>query len=392
MTALDFLQTRLDELRERGLFRVDDGGQAREQARSSAQRLGVPFIDASSNDYLNYTEHPPDVSRETPFRGSDRQRAFGAGASRLIHGTRAEHTTLESELAEWMSLEAALLFSSGYAANVGVISALAQPGDIVISDALNHASIIDGCRLSRADIRITPHLDCRAIEATLDEHQGKGTVWVITETYFSMDGDSPDLVRIRALCTKHQAVMIVDEAHALGVFGPGGAGLCTGLHVKPDVVIGTFGKALGAQGAFVATSRLGRDWLWNRARSFVYSTATSPLLTSCVSNNLRQLRADDVRRERLASNVSWLRSELGRRGVPVLQRSHGPILPIVLGDPQRALRAAACLGESGVLAQAIRPPTVPEGSARIRLTIHAGLDAQQLQRLACAVIDVCKQS
>jgi 8-amino-7-oxononanoate synthase len=390
VAVFDFLETQIQALKARGLYRNPDHGSDRQQVTKNAQAQGVDFIDASSNNYLNRSDHFPDVSRETPFSGLSGQVApLGAGASRLIHGTRPEHSQLEADLAHWVGQERALLFSSGYAANVGAISALVQPDDLIISDELNHASIIDGCRLSRAQIRITAHLDSADIESALLDNT-KRRCWVVTESYFSMDGDSPDLQAIRSLCNDHGALLIVDEAHALGVFGPQGSGLCPANQVNADVLIGTFGKALGAQGAFVASSRVATNWLWNRARSFVYSTAMSPALAASIAANVRATKADDNARARLESMASWLRFKLGTNQIPITAHSHGPIIPILYPDSNRALKAAASLAHLGILAQAIRPPTVPENASRIRLTLHAGLSQSQLERLAESIIQTCK--
>lgn len=390
MAVLDFLEDQIQVLRTNGLYRSPDDGSIRQQVANNAQALGVDFVDASSNNYLNRSEYSPNVSRETPFGSSSGQLpSLGAGASRLIHGTRPEHSQLESDLSQWVGQEKSLLFSSGYAANVGVISALVQPEDLIVSDELNHASIIDGCRLARAQIRITAHRDVPAIESALLANAKRNRCWVVTESYFSMDGDSPDLRAIRSLCNKYGAVLIVDEAHALGVFGPQGSGLCPANHVKADVLIGTFGKALGAQGAFVATSRVATDWLWNRARSFVYSTAMSPALAASVAANVRAIRTDDEARTRLERMASWFRSQLNENQIPITAHSHGPIVPILYPDSTRAQEAAARLGQLGILVQAIRPPTVPENSSRIRLTLHAGLRQTQLERLAASIIETC---
>jgi 8-amino-7-oxononanoate synthase len=221
------------------------------------------LLDLCSNDYLGYGAEAwpnPAVARS------------GAGASRLVSGSDPSHEEAEVTLASWLGAEAALLFSSGYAANTGVLAALARPGDIIVSDALNHASIIDGCRLSGASVRVVPHGDAAAVDAALAASTGAAHRWVVTEAYFSMDGDSPDLPSLRTICDRRDAALIVDEAHALGVFGPRGTGLCAAAGVRPDVLVGTASKALGLQGAFVVGPRRLRLWLWNRARSFVFST------------------------------------------------------------------------------------------------------------------------
>jgi 8-amino-7-oxononanoate synthase len=342
--------------------------------------LGFPptpeLIDVCTNDYLGYARRV--VSRETTGRP-------GAGASRLIYGTHAAHLALEEELARWTGAEAALLFPTGYAANQGVLSALARPGDLIVSDALNHASIIDGCRLSRARVEVVPHLDLGAVAAALSLPV-EGRRWVVTESYFSMDADSPDLPALRALCTARGAHLILDEAHALGVFGPEGAGLARAAGVVPDVLVGTFGKAVGVQGAFVAGSAELADFLWTRARSFVFTTAPSPVLTELTLSAVRAAIADDAGRATLARHGQRLETQLAGLSTP---GRHGPIFPIPLGTPERALRAASALRDRGFLAQAIRPPTVPPGSSRLRVALHADLTDETVDRLAGALREVC---
>ncbi len=381
VSGLTYLVDEIRWLKAAGLYREVDGGERRAQVLKNAGQLGIEMIDASSNDYLNYNA---EVSRETS------RPSLGSGASRLIHGTRLEHCELEAELANWVIHSKTLLFTSGYAANVGTISALAQPGDVIVSDALNHASIVDGCRLSRAHIEITPHCQVEAIEAVLAANAGKRRCWVVSESYFSMDGDSPDLKRLREICDAFDAAMIVDEAHALGIFGPEGSGLCRAHGVHPDVLIGTFGKSVAAQGAFVASDPTVREWLWNRARSFVYSTAMSPLLASLIMQNVLRTRIDEPRRQKLLRAAILFRARLAHHGIETLPASHGPIVPIVLTSPQRALQVAAKLEQAGVLAQAIRPPTVPADSSRIRITLNAGLNELQLAYLSDAVIQACR--
>jgi 8-amino-7-oxononanoate synthase len=374
LVNLRFLDDRLGQLRGSGLYRKPDDGQLRNETTLRAGELGVVPIDASSNDYLAYARG--DVS-------------LGAGASRLIHGTRSEHRQLENLIADWMGEPEALLFSSGFAANLGVVSALAQRGDLIISDALNHASIVDGCRLSRAETVVVSHRDLAAVEAILRHHGRSQQCWVVTESYFSMDGDSPDLPGLRSLCDTHNAPLIVDEAHAVGVFGPEGSGLCRNLGVRPDVTIGTFGKALGAQGAFVACTETTRDWLWNHARSFVYSTALSPRIAAAISENLRRLRKDESARARLERRTQEVRTLLLQSGVPILPTSHGPIIPVILGSPERTLLVASRLSEQGILVQAIRPPTVPDNSSRLRVTLNSELSDEQTMRLSNAIIKAC---
>ena len=378
-----FLREDLDRIRSAGLYRDPDDGRCRLECAEEAHRLGVTLIEACSNDYLGYVW--ASVSRET----IENEPSLGAGASRLIHGTRGEHRRLEACVAQWVDQPSALLFASGYSANVGVMSSLPQAADLILSDELNHASIIDGCRLSKAEVRVFPHLDVRQLEATLQEESPRRRCWVVTESYFSMDGDSPDLGRVRALCDTHRAPLIVDEAHAIGVFGPEGSGLCRQSGLKPDVMIGTFGKAIGSQGSFVCADPVVREWLWNRARSFVYSTATSPLLADLTLINVERARRDDAARARLNEISVRFRERLRASGVTVMKSSHGPIVPVVMGAADRAVAACEHLLSRGILVQAIRPPTVAKGSSRLRVTLNSGMTDAQLERLAMSIVDAC---
>jgi 8-amino-7-oxononanoate synthase len=301
----------------------------------------------------------------------------GAGASRLIVGERSEHRALEAALADWLDVPAALLFSSGYAANVGALSSLVAPGDLVISDRLNHASIIDGCRLARGRLEVVEHLDLGAVDDALSRPR-TAHAWVVTESYFSMDADGPDLEALRIICDRRGAALVLDEAHALGVFGPRGRGRAAAAGVEPDVLIGTLGKALGAGGAFVAGSGALVDWLWNRARSFVFSTGLSPLVASSALTSLRAVVAGDALRARLHENTRLLREGLTRLGLRPL--GEGPVIPVLVGDAGAATAAASKLRELGVHVQAIRPPTVPERSSRLRVTTTAHHTAKDIER------------
>ncbi len=374
-----FAAERLAALGAAGLLRTPDDGERRRLAEAAAAKLGVAFVDASSNDYLGLAGLS--VSRETDVQGAP----TGAGASRLIHGSRGPQVALEHYLAEWVGLPSALLFTSGYAANLGLVSALGEAGTVVLSDQLNHASIIDGCRLSRATIEVVPHLDASALARQLHRHQSARARWVFTEACFSMDGDGPDLSLLRRVCNEHDAGLIVDEAHSLGVFGPHGAGRCAEAGIEPDVLVGTLGKALGTQGAFVAGSSALRGLLWNRARSFVFSTGTSPLLAQLTAFHVQRVRDSDADRAKLFDLVTALRANLEGHRVRVESGLGGPIIPILVGDNHAALRAASALEAEGILAQAIRPPTVAEGSARLRLTVSAVWPDDAPARVAAAV-------
>ncbi len=367
-SALRHLETEIRALDEQGLLR---------------QHKPTPpdTLIMCSNDYLGYARDP------WPSRAHDEHANSGSGASRLVSGEHPEHTRAEQTIASWLDTEAALLFSSGYAANVGTISALARPGDVIVSDALNHASIIDGCRLSGATVVVTPHNDTDAVAQALDHAAHARRRWVVTESYFSMDGDVPDLKRLRTLCNTFDAALIVDEAHALGTLGPAGRGFAASVGIKPEVIVGTLGKAIGLQGAFVAGPRTLRTWLWNRARSFVFSTGISPSLATVISERIIRIAQDDVARERLDNVSRRLRTELARILGPALMPSQGPIVPCFVGSPDIAVKISNRLRERSVLVQAIRPPTVPVGTSRLRITAHARLTDQEVDFFLAAMRD-----
>jgi 8-amino-7-oxononanoate synthase len=371
----EFLAWQLNALQEQGLLRDPEDASAREQLERAAAERGDSVIDACSNDYLNLARGL-DVSRETA--------RAGAGAARLVQGSWPEHRDLEHELAEWVGVEDALLFASGYAANLGTISALGGTDHAVLSDELNHASIIDGCRLSRARIAVIPHLDLAALETALAQSAAATARWVVSESYFSMDGDGPDLGALRALCDRHRAFLVVDEAHALGVFGPNGSGRCAELGVKPDVLMGTLGKAVGTQGAFAAGSEHLRTFLWNRARSFVFSTGTSPALAATTLTHVKRTRGADSARATLRERAQQLRELFIEAGVSLVPNSFGPIVSAIAGRSDAALAVAHRLRASGILAQAIRPPTVAPGQARVRFTVTAAMTTADVDRIAAA--------
>ena len=380
MKALDeFVARALNDLEGSGLLRHSHTS-LRDAAEAGARRLGRLAIDASSNDYLALACE--DVSRETLVQS---RAPSGAGASRLINGTDVRHLALETELASWVGLPSALLFATGYSANVGLAQALGGPSSVFVSDRLNHASIIDGCRLSRARVEVVEHLSPSAVERCLVEHGGAGLRCVITESYFSMDGDGPDLRSLRAICDRHRAALIVDEAHALGVFGAQGAGRCKEAGVVPDALVGTLGKAVGVQGAFVAGSKSLRELLWNRARSFVFSTAPSPLLAELARFHVQRTILADERRSLLLQRAAGLRASLEEHHLRAVATSFGPIVPVMIGDELRALGVVEGLAAQGVLAQAIRPPTVPAGTSRVRLTVKANWSEETPSRVASAL-------
>lgn len=341
------------------LRRLDEGGRA-----TISQPATFNF---SSNDYLGLSRHPAVIAAVVKAVSE-----WGAGATASPHlcGRCQIHMELERRLAALKGTEAALLFSSGYAANVGAISALAGRGDQVFADRLSHASLLDGPRLSGATLRRFRHNDVDHLDMLLRTTPHHGRRLVVTESVFSMDGDRAPLAEIARCAADHGAVLYVDEAHALGVYGPGGAGalLETGVQGAGVVAMGTLSKALGSQGGFVAGTSQLREWLVQCARSLMYSTGLSPVAAAAALAALDVLAREPNRPAELRRRAAEFRQQLRDRKLPV-ERSDAPIVPIILGDDHRTVEAAARLRESGVLAVAIRPPTVPENAARIRLTV-----------------------
>ena len=334
---------------------------------------GVPVACFASNDYLSLAGDRRLVAAAQRSLEHD---GLGAGASRLITGTQRAHVSLEAAVADWMQCGGVRLFNTGYAANTGVLGALLGAGDRVFSDELNHASIIDGCRLSRAAIHVYPHRDLAALELALATGGGRRRI-VVTESLFSMDGDIADLAALAALCRRHDAALIVDEAHAIGAHGPEGRGLCAAVGVVPDVLIGTFGKAVGTFGAFAATTRAISELLWNRARPFVFSTALPPSIPAATSASIEIVRGTEGedRRRALARNAALFRELVPAAG----GARESAIAPIAVGDDRGVMQRAAQLLERGVFVQGIRPPTVPAGTARLRVSLNAGHTLQHVE-------------
>ena len=347
---------------------------------------GERLINFSANDYLGLASHPR--IRAALTEGAERWGA-GAGASRLVCGDFLPHHALEEELARFEGTQAAVAFNSGYAANCGVLPTFAGPEDVILSDALNHASLVDGCRLSRARTEVYPHGDVAALDAAVRRvrRQGARRVLVATDTVFSMDGDVAPLRAIAEVCERSEALLVVDEAHATGVMGPRGAGLVAehGLGKRVDLRIGTLSKAAGLFGAYVAASRACCDLLLNRARPLVFSTALPPAIPHAALTALSILSGEegDLLRARLRRSVERFAAGLRALGHPAVAAA--PIFPIVLGAPEAALSAAAQLRKRGLLVRPIRPPTVPAGSSRLRIVITAAHTDEHLDHLLSAL-------
>jgi 8-amino-7-oxononanoate synthase len=340
---------------------------------------GREVINFASNDYLGLAGDPRlarAAAAALDHSGS------GAGASRLIVGNHRQHVQLEDAVADWMRCTGVRLFNTGYAANVGVLTTLLRAGDVVFSDELNHASIIDGCRLSRAEIAIFPHRDTHALEAALRARPGRRRI-VVSESLFSMDGDFADVEALAALCEGHGAAFVLDEAHAIGALGPEGRGLAAELGIAPDVVVGTFGKALGGFGAFAATTRAVADLLWNRARPLVFSTGLPPAVAATSRAAIEIVRGADGehRRRTLAAHARRFR-ELVREagGAPT-----SAIAPLLVGGDRAVMAWTDTLLTQGLFVQGIRPPTVPPGTARLRVGLSAAHVGAHVDKLASSL-------
>jgi glycine C-acetyltransferase/8-amino-7-oxononanoate synthase len=345
---------------------------------------GKPVLLLCSNNYLGLADHPR--VREAAAEAAMRWGA-GAGASRLISGTMTIHRRLEERLASFERSEACLLFGSGYLANLGVIGALAGRGDTVFSDELNHASIVDGCRLSRAEVVVYRHLDVEHLEWSMrhqgDRRDGLSRRLIVTDSVFSMDGHVAPLQAIVEIARAHGARVAVDEAHATGTLAPDGRGAIAqaGLEGEIDVLIGTLGKALGSYGAYVCADAQMVRYLINTARSLIFSTAPAPPAVAAALAALDLLQERPHRVQRLHANARALRRALAAEGFPVAEDDM-PIVPLVLGDEGEAVRMCQQAIEDGVFAQAIRPPTVPAGTSRLRLTAMASHTAGDMVKAA----------
>jgi len=372
----DFIAAELQSVKDAGLYRqlrLVDGDQG-----PTLMLDGREVINFSSNNYLGIANHP---ALAAAAKAAIDRYGCGSGASRLISGNMTLHEELEAKLAEFKNTEAALVFNSGFQANVGIISTLACEGDAILSDSLNHASIIDGCRLSKAQTFVYAHGDLAALETCLKQAAPARRRLIVTETIFSMDGDQAPLAEIVELAEKYDAMVMVDEAHGTGVFGANGAGVVAKLGLAPRVLIqmGTLGKALGGFGAYVAGSRSLRDLLINRCRSFIFTTSLPPAVMAMALAAIDLVQNEPQRRETLRHNCQKLKLGLSRLGFE-LGKSESPILPLIVGDAARCMAMSAALLDRGVFAQGIRPPTVPVGTSRLRITVMATHSDAQIDR------------
>jgi glycine C-acetyltransferase len=374
----------LEAIRERGSYRrmrVLDGAQAPRMRVDGREVL----LFAGSN-YLDLAHHPEVTAAAAR---AARELGCAAGGSRLISGNHAVHEALEQQLAKFLGTEAALVFNTGYMANLGVIPALAGPGDVVVSDALSHASIIDGCRLSKAALRVFPHGDLDALETTLRQLSSpRRRVLVAVDGVYSMDGDTAPLTEMTQLARRWGALLLLDDAHGTGTLGPMGRGTAElqGVAQRVDVWMGSLGKALGSFGAFVAGSFKLRDLLVNVARSFIFSCALSPPQIAAARSALHLVRAEPRRRERLQANAARLRERLARHGVSS-QPSTTHIVPVVIGGSAHTMAVCERLLARGFYTQGIRHPSVPDGTARLRVTPMTTHRGEEIDALADAIAE-----
>jgi 8-amino-7-oxononanoate synthase len=362
-------------------------------ARRGRRRALAPIagVDFSSNDYLALASSSElrDAARAALERGVP----IGSGASRLLRGNHREHEALESEAAAFFGAESALFFGGGFIANVALFSTLPQRGDLVVHDALIHASVHDGMRMGKAERAEARHNEAQAFEDVIKDWRvagGVGTPWIAVESLYSMDGDVAPLDDLAAIAERHSGVLVIDEAHATGVLGPAGRGLGAHLEGRSDVIaLHTCGKGLGSMGALLTGPQVLCDYIVNRSRPFIYATAPSPLMAAIVRAALIICRFDAARREKLSALVAFAGMRLAEScGV---QTSGTHIQPVIVGADERATRLAAAMQGRGFDIRAVRPPTVPEGTARLRLSLTLNVDEAQVAEMASALAEELKR-
>lgn len=378
------IEQELSKLKEQGLYR-------HLRRISSAQGREIVLDDRRvlnfcSNDYLGLAN---DERIKHAAKAAIDQYGFGSGASRLVSGNMSWHEKLEENIAQLKQCDASLVFSTGYMANTGIISSIIGRDDIVFSDRLNHASIIDGIVLSRATLKRYPHKDMQALEDLLKETPAHQKKFIVTDSVFSMDGDVAPLTDIVRLAQQYDALVMVDEAHGFGVLGATGAGLVEVLQLSGhvDIQMGTLSKAAGCFGAYVAGSKLLREYFINHARSFIYTTAMPAAVAAAASCAVDIIRTDAHRRQELQHKSDYLRGKFKALGLNTLE-STTPIIPVIIGDSSKAVNISAQLLSKNIFVQAIRPPTVPDGSARLRFTVMATHTSEDLDAVIHALTTI----
>lgn len=385
--SLDWLDSELQRLSDHDLLR----------GRRTIRPLGDGWCDVdghrcrnfASNDYLNLASNPRvlDAAQRALSEGG-----AGATASALICGRTIWHERLEQAIVDFEQTDAAIIFPTGYAANLGTIAALAHSNDIVFCDRLNHASLVDGCRMSGAKLRVYRHDRLDVLERELSKAHSESRLWIVTDSVFSMDGDLAPLADLCDLAERFGAELIIDEAHATGVLGKGGRGVCelSDAESRVAVRIGTLSKAVGCLGGFVACSEQLRDWLWNSARTQMFSTALPPSVCAAATASLQIIRDEPQRRDRLHSLSRQLVEQLRTSGLNVPEGVAGPIVPVLLGEAQATVDAASRLFDAGFLVGAIRPPTVPQQTSRLRVCVSTAFEEADIDELAAAITDVAR--
>lgn len=361
--------------------------QAQQRRAGTVIFNGERVADFASNDYLGLAADPRVARAAWAVLQAE---GTGAAAARLISGNHPIHETLEHTLARLKQVDFTLLYPSGYMANVGAIAALADHGDVIYSDALNHASLIDGCRLSRAQVRIFPHNDLEALSAMLEaERANFRRALIVVEGVFSMDGDMFPLDRLVPLARRHQAWTYVDDAHGTGVLGATGAGTIEhfGVDGQIDVVVGTLGKALGTVGAYVGGSQELVELLVSRSRSFIFTTGTPPAMAAATLEALRIAQVEGWRRDAVRERARRLRQRLREGGLDVPGDAEGHIVPVIIGDAKRTMELVANLRRRGFLVGGVRPPTVPPGTSRLRISLSAVHPMELVDALAASLCD-----
>ncbi len=360
------------------------------QADALTRVMRPPFgVDLSSNDYLSLASDPRVTAAFIAGATAD---GVGSTGSRLLRGERRIFDTVEEQFASFKGTERALLFSSGYLANLAVLTTLPEAGDVIFSDSLNHASLIDAVRLSRAGKVVFPHNDVDALARLIADAPAGGARFVVVESLFSMDGDLAPLARYAEVCRSAGAMLIVDEAHAVGIYGESGGGLieASGLNADGLLSINPAGKALGVGGAFVAGPAWAIEYLVQRARPFVFSTAALPASAHALAESLRIIQAEPARRRRLRELSRYMRARLADGGFAV-ERSDSHIVPVRIGENDAALTVASALQTEGFDVRAIRPPTVPVGTARLRVSMNTSLDETTIDRFVAVLTAAARE-
>ncbi len=381
---MKYISDELRKIKESGLYRelnIVEGAQG-----THLKIKGKTCLSFCSNNYLGLANNPLVIKA---VEDAVAKYGWGAGASRLVSGNMRMHEALEGEISRFKEKEASIVFPTGYMANIGTISSLVSKGDLIICDKLNHASIIDGCRLSGAEFRVYPHCEMEKLENILKKSTKYSRKLIVTDTVFSMDGDIaplPDIVRI---AHKYKAMVMVDEAHGTGVFGKKGRGVVEHfkLSKKVDIVMGTLSKAVGSLGGYVSGDTDLINYLRNKARPFMYTTALPPAVCAASIAGIKLIRKDPSLRESLWRNVRFLKEKLESLSLKVIP-SESPIIPILIGDAKKAVDVSKFLYKKGILIPAIRPPTVPARSSRLRMTVMSTHTKKDLERLLEVLSDV----